>query len=378
MTGRATKDQPYPLLCNTYIPELYNDKNYKSITLERPTTLNMRESKDAICASISPGSFDARYSYDKNYQQNGTIGTYDYKICENVGIKDKNGLCPQAHGTNGVFCPCVSTTSNINCYSLLCPSVPTIPLVDGCIPFYAKAIGSCYCLKNIQSVISTDGFQGVYSLLSDKANVCRAFTFDYVIAEGLIYAIVIFSTFLNMFLKSSLVYLTQYESHTSVDKLQGSLLLKFFLAVYLNMTFTALIAYGNIPNLPKILVDTYIFQGYVILNFNFKFDINLFHFFLFLTVYFELFSLFVVLFRIVLHTKFNDLSFLLFLVVSLFYCNVFHIFFWRNELFFQVTSSTLFCFQFLFLFLTFFVFLNTTVNLRISIHNGFHQLECIS
>ena len=272
MTGRATKDQPYPLLCNTYIPELYNDKNYKSITLERPTTLNMRESKDAICASISPGSFDARYSYDKNYQQNGTIGTYDYKICENVGIKDKNGLCPQAHGSNGVFCPCVSTTSNINCYSLLCPSVPTIPLVDGCIPFYAKAIGSCYCLKNIQSVISTDGFQGVYSLLSDKANVCRAFTFDYVVAEGLIYAIVIFSTFLNMFLKSSLVYLTQYESHTSVDKLQGSLLLKFFLAVYLNMTFTALIAYGNIPNLPKILVDTYIFQGYVILNFNFKFD----------------------------------------------------------------------------------------------------------
>ena len=160
--------------------------------------------------------------------------------------------------------------------------------VDGCIPFYAKAIGSCYCLKNIQSVISSDGFQGVYSLLSDKANVCRAFTFDYVIAEGLIYAIVIFSTFLNMFLKSSLVYLTQYESHTSVDKLQGSLLLKFFLAVYLNMTFTALIAYGNIPNLPKILVDTYIFQGYVILNFNFKFDINLFHFFLFLTVFFDL------------------------------------------------------------------------------------------
>ena len=255
MTGRAIKSQPYPLLCNKYIPELYNTDRYKSITLERSPIVNIRMTKDIKCNSILPGSFNAQYSFNKDYGQNGTNGLYNYETCSTI-----NGFCPQKIKKN-VFCPCVSTTSSQECFSSSCPLTPTSTVSDDCEPFTAKEIGSCYCLKNLQLILSAAGFSGVYSLLSDKKNVCRTFTFNYIIAEGLIYAIVIFSTFLNMFLESCLVFLTQLESHTSVDKRQGSLSFKFFLAVYLNMTFTALIAYGNIPGLPKILVDTYIFQG---------------------------------------------------------------------------------------------------------------------
>ena len=255
MTGRAIKSQPYPLLCNKYIPELYNTDRYKSITLERSPIINIRMTKDIKCNSILPGSFNAQYSFNKDYGQNGTNGLYNYETCSTI-----NGFCPQKIKKN-VFCPCVSTTSSQECFSSSCPLTPTSTVSDDCEPFTAKEIGSCYCLKNLQLILSAAGFSGVYSLLSDKKNVCRTFTFNYIIAEGLIYAIVIFSTFLNMFLESCLVFLTQLESHTSVDKRQGSLSFKFFLAVYLNMTFTALIAYGNIPGLPKILVDTYIFQG---------------------------------------------------------------------------------------------------------------------
>ena len=100
-------------------------------------------------------------------------------------------------------------------------------------------------------------------MFTDTKDVCRTFSVAYISTESLINAIVVFSTLLNMFLKKSLKSLTQSEYHSSVDKEQGSLLLKLFVAVYINMAFTALVVFGSANGLPKFFSEYRIFQGYV-------------------------------------------------------------------------------------------------------------------
>lgn len=254
IVGVASKALPYSTLCSTIIPQSYSPVQYNSVTIQRPQGKN-RVTLDASCNSILPETFYGQYSVGTDYASPGIVGTYAVSACKTDA---GGGICPVENtGTSTSYCPCVSTSSVTKCSSSECYNSPD----TGCVSYAAGQIGACYCLATLQTLISAGGFKSVYALLSDTRDVCRTFTINYLTAEGLIYAIVVFSTLLNMFLKWALITLTRLESHSQVDKEQGSLLLKFFFAAYLNMAFTALIAYGYLPKLPQILQEVYFFQG---------------------------------------------------------------------------------------------------------------------
>lgn len=196
----------------------------------------------------------------KHFYFSAINGTYDASTCLSV----TNGICPSESKKNNRYCPCISTTSTTVCEdcNIQVNSNSDLNINDnGCGTYEALSIGTCYCKNQFNRILIKGDYMDLYNTLKDETNKCKKFTNDYLLANGLVYAIIIFTVLLNMLLKRVLDKLTQFELHASIDKSQGSLLFKLFVATYLNMAFTALIAYGFIPGMPYGLQSVYIFQG---------------------------------------------------------------------------------------------------------------------
>ncbi len=171
-----------------------------------------------------------------------------------------DGFCPKESAS--AFCPCVSTSSNQQCFPQGCSADDDTGLV-ACRPFEASAIGVCFCYDALSNGLSANGVVSTLQTLDSNTGdqSCKDFYSDYTLSVGLTYASVAVTTIANTFMRVYLVQLTKQEAHTSRDKEQGSLMAKTFHASYVMMAVIVLIAYGSSARTPYILRQLHIFVG---------------------------------------------------------------------------------------------------------------------
>ena len=234
------------------LPRLYSNKtipynSLSNINFIRPTAF---ESYDSTCSTIQDKSFYAVYSYSTSNFSN-TLSKYSYDACH-------PSLCP-IYGS-GKFCPCVSTLSSDSCDTLDCY---THSGTDDCVSFSASLIGSCYCYVKLQSLLSTFSILQVFSLLNSPQSkaFCGTFFTQYSLSTGLTYLSIGFTVILNFINRFFLKILTSHECHTSLDREEGSLMLKVFISNYITLAIIVLVAYGKVSNKPDILSTIHIFDG---------------------------------------------------------------------------------------------------------------------
>jgi hypothetical protein len=121
----------------------------------------------------------------------------------------------------------------------------------------AESIAKCYCKQNIYQLLTTENLlrytQAFLATMKppdpkelggDDAEYCGVFQGIYLSSYLLTYAAVLITVIINRLLKMVLIYLTNYESHKSLEDEQYSILLKLFLTTYVNMAIIVLLAFG--------------------------------------------------------------------------------------------------------------------------------------
>jgi hypothetical protein len=101
------------------------------------------------------------------------------------------------------------------------------------VDYEALKIGACYCKTQFDNLLLKGNYMLFYDTLNNPLNMCKTFTQEYLLANGLVYLIIVFTVALNMLLKIILDKLTQFELHGSIDKLQVTLCIYVF--SYINM-----------------------------------------------------------------------------------------------------------------------------------------------
>lgn len=249
---------PNTSLCQSTIPQLYLNRsttiNPSSLTLVRAPQ-NEAASLDAKCSSLIPNSFYAIYS--STADPNKPIVNYDLNACV-TGNTATSGVCP-ALGAKS-FCPCVTTESDVSCGSQSCY------IAGGggsCIHFNAGNIGSCYCYKQLSSILSGYTVAEAFSQLQtqESSATCSSFFNNFSLSSGFTYMSIGIIVVVGALMRAYLKVLSRQECHTSLDHENGSLMFKIFLSNYTTMAVIVLVAYGNIPNMPPVLQSLYIFTG---------------------------------------------------------------------------------------------------------------------
>ena len=267
-------------LCTKHIPLLFgaynNITSVENFKFVRPINDNDIDNKfilDEKCNSIISNSFYAVYSIKNDINQ--PIANYDFSACNSSITSSSHyyhpsqseltpiqpgGTCPNFG--QKTFCPCISKKSTSSCHTSSC-SVKKETL--NCVSYSASTLHSCYCQQSLNSylekgVIST--LQYLSSISSTQtADSCSSFFSDYSTAQVISYGTILVSIGVNAIVLILMKKLSNYESHVSVDREDGTLMMKVFIFSYFNMAFSVLIAFGKISNMPNWLKTAYIFQG---------------------------------------------------------------------------------------------------------------------
>lgn len=254
---------PSSALCVGTIPNLYLNNSItiptSSISLVRPLA-NNAASLDAKCSSYIASSFYAVYSATSD--PTNPVVKYDFSACT-PGFTDTSGICPIIGSSS--FCPCVSTSSNVVCGSSSCYSKP----VSNCRRFEAGSIGSCYCYKQLSTILGAYKPAEVFDQLRQQqsSSTCGEFYNNYSLSSGFTYMSIGITVIVGALMRYILKVLTGQEAHTSLDNEFGSLMLKIFMSNYITMAIIVLVAYGNIAGKTDFLEALYIFTGpYLDLN----------------------------------------------------------------------------------------------------------------
>ena len=269
---------PNGSLCFNSIPLLFgayeNITDAQNIKFVRPSKDdNDQEELDDICNSMIPDSFYAIYSKENDF--NRPVAAYDFAAC-NSSITEPShyyrpsqssftptkagGTCPN-YGQK-VFCPCISKRSHTTCYSSSCSIENEF---NSCKSYEAGTLGSCYCEQMLNSYLK----KGILAFLEYLRNLrsqrtkdsCSLFFTNYSKGQGISNGTIFLSILVNAIIIVLMKRLSKYESHVSVDREDGTLMFKIFIFTYFNMAFSALIAFGRVPNMPEWLQSIYIFQG---------------------------------------------------------------------------------------------------------------------
>lgn len=263
-----SKSTPKVSSCSADVPRLYAQQNASISTAQLANVYLVREpeptreKRDALCAALVPGSFYT--TYELSGKTTGRVGSYSLSACTAEGAAAAGlpyyGLCPQAG--QSVFCPCTSLTSKEECASMECAASPDSAL---CVRFPASTMGSCMCVRGLQSLLTsktssgTDALSQVTALGSD---ICGSFFINYSTSLALIYVSAFTSVVIAYLLTYATSALTMHEFHNSLDALEGSKMSKLFFSTYLTLAIIILVAYGKIDGLPDLVTDTLgIFNG---------------------------------------------------------------------------------------------------------------------
>jgi hypothetical protein len=244
--------------CEAEVPALFV-KSYTALpsspSFKRPFGAELNgstlEKLDSACEAAVADTFYAKL-YDEN---NKVIGDYDIESCK-YNATTFTGLCPSYEDTK--FCPCLSTSSSEKCLSLS-HSVPT--LGKEIISFPALTMGSCFCFNQLLDIIQTTGVTSMYSELASQEPQCQSFAINYLFAISLTLIASLSTVLINRALKGVLKSLAINERHHTIDSEQGAIMLKIFIATYINMAFVALLAFGRNDGLPAWAKQLEILQG---------------------------------------------------------------------------------------------------------------------
>ena len=213
-------------------------------------------------------SFYGIYTEDGDYT-GVPVGTYNMSLCDSMNW-DINGaptnpaasICPIRDRFS--YCPCFNMFSTEQCYSKDCrdSDIDKTTTSTSCNAFAASSMGACHCFDNLLTMVATMAPQEVITTISTMGDdICAEFLASYSATSGLTYAISIVTVVVNTFLMGTLKKLSVWEKHSDLADEQGSYLSKVFLALYINLTFVVLVAYGEIDDAPQALKNLYIFQG---------------------------------------------------------------------------------------------------------------------
>ena len=262
-----TSKIPSETLCLSIIPNLYAASKNATVTTERYSIVRPDDLEkgllDSQCNAVIPGSYYGVFSTQHNIY--APAASYNIKECDTsaLPLSPDRGSCPK-HGQH-TFCPCIATIPKETCYSLSCGAEQSKSSNKNCIAFSDSVISSCYCHQTLKEILSL-GIVATYNYIQDiptssRPGSCAAFFADYSTAQGISYGTILISLFVNTLLVYGMRRLSTFEAHVSVDKANAALMIKLFIATYINMAFAVLIAFGNIRNLPSILQRLNIFQG---------------------------------------------------------------------------------------------------------------------
>mmetsp|Transcript_15197 Transcript_15197/g.22859 ORF Transcript_15197/g.22859 Transcript_15197/m.22859 type:complete len:1310 (+) Transcript_15197:270-4199(+) len=259
---KAKFDEEVPKLdmCETEIPALFH-QSYElpsGVELVRPdegtdSTGRTRDDYDFECSSLVKGSFYAIYTIDGKFSQ--PLTNYSIiDVCQ-YGSSPATTDCPVAG--QSIFCPCISTDSTDVCDTLSC----SIPDDDReCTDFRASTIAGCYCYNQLLDLFSTGVF-GLLSKLQSQDSSCEAFFTNYGIANVLTLAASLCTVVINVGLKFTMKKLAKGELHNTIDEEHSAIVVKVFLATYINMAVVALVAFGYVKNKPDIAESAQLFDG---------------------------------------------------------------------------------------------------------------------
>eukprot|EP01039_Chlorochromonas_danica_P003057 gene3057-3337_t len=251
---------PSTKLCTTTIPALYaNGTDTSDYTLVRPSSSSEQSRLDSQCQSMLGGStFYGIYVLNDDF--NSPVVNYTFAACNtsSSSTKSTHGLCPVYDVQT--YCPCVSISSSKKCSNSYCYTAGSES--ESCSTFKAGSIGSCYCLDELNHVISTNGIASTMNRINDLgSSICKDFYKQYGLSVGLTYASVFATITVNFLLRRLLKILAKLEAHTSSDAEQGSIMTKIFLSNYVTMAIIVLVAYGKAKSLPYFLKVLHIFDG---------------------------------------------------------------------------------------------------------------------
>eukprot|EP00981_Chlorochromonas_danica_P005856 scaffold1205_cov168-Ochromonas_danica.AAC.2 len=235
---------PSTKLCTTTIPALYaNGTDTSDYTLVRPSSSSEQSRLDSQCQSMLGGStFYGIYVLNDDF--NSPVVNYTFAACNtsSSSTKSTHGLCPVYDVQT--YCPCVSISSSKKCSNSYCYTAGSES--ESCSTFKAGSIGSCYCLDELNHVISTNGIASTMNRINDLgSSICKDFYKQYGLSVGLTYASVFATITVNFLLRRLLKILAKLEAHTSSDAEQGSIMTKIFLSNYVTMAIIVLVAYGK-------------------------------------------------------------------------------------------------------------------------------------
>lgn len=260
---------PSRSLCQETVPELFSNRssaiNLEKVQFSRPPA-NLQAAYDLRCQQLIPNSFYAIYTKDGDFENpvypSGSKRYYDFSACTEETAKQQGysygGVCP-AYKTNSLLCPCVSTTSSVECKSADCfPDAES----SRCVTFKADVIGACYCYEALGDLISKNGVVDALSAIDTlRDSECGNFYTQYSLSTGLTYVSVVTTTIVNVLLRMFLKILAKKEARSSTDAEQGSIMSKIFLSNFITMAIIVLVAYGQAKNLPEVFRVLHIFNG---------------------------------------------------------------------------------------------------------------------
>ena len=245
---------PSTLACSRVIPAVFTPADYATNLLgnvvpTRPETVGSQNLYDSYCQQKIPGSFYAIYTYGGDLLK--PVANYSINTCAS------SATCPIPGASS--FCPCVISSSTEICSSNTCETSP-----DGvsCLTFTLGSIGTCFCNHQLEAGLAKNIMAKLYDLAYiPKTDVCYSYDTAYRLSVILSFVCVFVTVGINVCLKKTLVFLTRYESHASVDHIQASSMLKVFFATYFNMAAISLMVFGYVENKSVVWKILKVFDG---------------------------------------------------------------------------------------------------------------------
>mmetsp|Transcript_16932 Transcript_16932/g.25540 ORF Transcript_16932/g.25540 Transcript_16932/m.25540 type:complete len:1258 (+) Transcript_16932:167-3940(+) len=245
-------------MCHKEIPALYaGSYDFPSgVEIVRPDpseddTGRTRDDYDLECTARVKGSFYAIYTTNGNF--NSPLANYSITDVCKYGSSAATTDCPLPD--QSVFCPCLSSSSSDTCETLSCEESN-----GNCDEFKASTVAGCFCYQELLSLFSSP----LLSLWSQVQTVdanCEEFLTSYGSALLLTVAASLCTVVINFVLKSIMKYLAKREFHTTVDEEHRAIVVKVFIATYINMAFVALLAYGYVNKKPSIVTNASILDS---------------------------------------------------------------------------------------------------------------------
>ena len=193
---------------------------------------------DATCATAIPVAATAEAAAKRVWLSFGNVSANETYLAAFRGV----GAAAAAGGTAANTTDCRSPCVDLDDKTLKCPVEVTSALTGKTTTQYflrADVVAGCFCKQELASRVAAHGLLGAALNLGEtEGTVCGDFAGSFAATNSILLAVSLVVAFVNTALKGVLKTLARFEHHHSVSALSASIVLKVFLAQFLN---TALI-----------------------------------------------------------------------------------------------------------------------------------------